>query len=118
MAPKVINKIIDECEQLLDTIPIQKLTVWNFFRKVNDIVGLHKGIECLINVTIYNGNIVKALCVITDWKPGALVFQSDEGEPPKMRLVYPEEYVAFMEKVMPIFDTTYPPIPEDQLSEE
>lgn len=114
MEQRIVKKIMDECEALFDTIPNEQFTTWNFLVNVNRVVSEHEGIDCLMNVTFDNGGVGKALCVITDWNPGALAFQSDDGELPKMRVVFPEEYAAFMEEVEPIFEAQYPAFPKDQ----
>ncbi len=114
MEQKIVMKIIEECGDLYDTLPNEQLTMWDYFVNVNNIVGRYDGVDCLININIENGNMTKGICVITDWKPGALAFQSDEGELPKMRVVYPEEYMEFMMSLEPILDAKYPAIPGDQ----
>ena len=55
------------------------------------------------------------MCIITDWQPGALVFQSYNVDIPMMRLVYSDEYTKFMNEVGPIFNTDYPEIPVDKI---
>ena len=117
MEAKKIIKIIDECEKLYDVLTDEKLTTWNFLNEVNNIISKYKGIDCLINFNFANGNIVQCICIITDWTPGALVFQSEDGNIPVMRVVYPEEYVDFMNKVQHIFNSDYPEIPKEQLGE-
>ncbi|MBE6160321.1 MAG: hypothetical protein E7157_04675 [Lactobacillales bacterium] len=117
MEIKKITEIINECDLLFDTLSNEELTTWNFLKEVNNIVSKYKGIDCLTNFNFANGNIIQCMCIITDWQPGALVFQSDNGDIPMMRLVYPEEYVEFMNKIQPIFDSDYPDIPEDQKEE-
>lgn len=117
MEVKKITKLIDECGALFDTLSDEELTTWNFIKEVNDIVAKYKGIDCLTNFNFANGNIIQCMCIITDWQPGALVFQSDDGNIPIMRLVYPEEYEEFMNQVQPIFNSEYPKIPDEQSGE-
>ena len=117
MEVKKIIKIISECEKLYDILTDEELTTWNFLNEVNNIISKYKGIDCLINFNFANGTIVQCMCIITDWQPGALVFQSDDGNIPIMRLVYPEEYEEFMNQVQPIFNSEYPKIPDEQSGE-
>ena len=117
MEIKKIKKIIDECGELFDELSDEELTTWNFISEVNNIVSKHKNLDCLTNFNFANGNIIQCMCIITDWKPGALVFQSDDGDLPTMRVVYPEEYGEFMKKMESVFNAEYPKIPEDQLGE-
>ena len=117
MEVKKITKIMDECGSLFDTLSDEELTTWNFINEVNNIVSKYEGIDCLTNFNFANGKIIHCMCIITDWQPGALAFQSDNGDIPMMRLVYPEEYAEFMSKVEPIFNTDYPEIPADQMGE-
>ena len=92
MIDKTTMKLIEEFEKLYD-IPAEKFTTWNFLVSVNEIVGRHENLDCLIHTNFINGNITQALCVITDWEPGAIVFQAEDGEIPKLRIVFPEEYL-------------------------
>jgi cell division protease FtsH len=108
-----IKKIIDECDKLFDELSDEELTTWNYLIGVNNIIYHYKGMDCLMHFNFANGNITQCICVITDWKPGALVFQSDDGNLPKMRIVFPEEYIEFMKSMEPIFDVDYPDFPED-----
>lgn len=115
MEVKRLKKIIDECGKLFDTLTDEELTTWNFLNEVNNIVSKYEGIDCLINYNYANGSIIQCMCIITDWNPGALVFQSNDGDIPVMRVVFPEEYVEFMSKVEHIFNSDYPEIPADQI---
>ncbi len=114
MEQKTVIKIMDECGNLFDTLPDKELTTWNFLVGINNIVSNYKEIDCLIHSNFANGIITQCICVITDWKPGAIAFQSDEGELPKMRVVYPEDYIDFMKDMEPIFEVKYPEFPVDQ----
>ena len=113
MEQKTAIKIVDECENIFKTLSSEEFTTWNFLAEVNNIVSHHKGVDCLMHLNFANGNITQCICVITDWKPGAIAFQSDDGELPKMRLIFPEDYFAFMKDMEPIFDTKYPSFPEE-----
>jgi len=117
MEVKKIKKIMNECGELFDILSDEELTTWNFLKEVNEIVSKYKEIDCLTNFNFANGNIIQCMCIITDWKPGALVLQSDNGDIPMIRLVYPEEYVEFMSKVEHIFNADYPEMPDDQKGE-
>ena len=114
MEQKLALKLMDECGNLFDTLSDEEFTTWNFLREVNNIVSQHKNIDCLMHVNFANGGITQCMCVITDWQPGAIAFQSDDGDIPKMRLIFPEDYVAFMKEMMPIFEAKYPEFPKDQ----
>lgn len=114
MKQRMVEKLINECAALYDSIPMEELNVWNYFVSVNNIVSDYEGLECLMNLNFSNGGITNGICVITDWEPGALVFQSDDGSIPKMRVVFPEEYEDFMGALEPIFTAEYPSISEDQ----
>lgn len=117
MEAKKITKLVAECEVLFDTLSDEELTTWNFLREINNIVTKYKGIDCLTNFNYVNGNITQCMCIITDWQPGALVFQSNDGDIPIMRVVYPEEYIEFMEKMESLFNFEYPEIPKEQIGE-
>lgn len=108
---------MDECGRLFDILSDEELTTWNFINEVNNIVSKYEGIECLTNFNFANGKIIHYMCIITNCKPGALAFQSDNGDIPMMRLVYPEEYAEFISKVEYIFNTDYPKIPAEQMRE-
>ena len=112
MEQKIAMRLMDECENLFDTLPDAELTTWNYLVKVNNIVSHYKGIDCLMHLNFANGNVTQCMCVITDWEPGAIAFQSDNGELPKLRLVLPEEYIDFMKEMEPIFDVKYPKLSE------
>lgn len=114
MEQKDAMKIMDECKNLIDTLSDEELTTWNFLVEVNNIVSKYKGVDCLMNVNFANGNVTQCICVITDWEPGAIVFQSDDGELPLMRAVFPEDYIDFMKDMEPIFDIKYPELPEEE----
>lgn len=114
MQQKTVMKIVDECEDLLDRLSDEELTTWNLLVNINSIVSKYKGIDCLMHLNFANGNVTQCMCVITDWEPGAIAFQSDDGEFPRMRLIYPEEYIDFMKEMEPIFDIKYPTFPEEQ----
>ena len=113
MNQKTALKIMDECGELFDSLSNEELTTWNFLVCVNNIVSKYKGIDCLMHVNFANGSVTQCMCVITDWDPGAIAFQSDDGNLPEMRLIFPEEYVSFMKEMEPIFNTKYPEIPEE-----
>ena len=113
MNPNIVLKIMDECGNLFDTLPDDRLTTWNFFIEVNNIVSKHKGVDCLMHINFLNGSIVQGMCVITDWKPGALVFQSDEGELPVARVIHPDEYESFMKEILKFIDANYPALPTE-----
>ena len=113
MEQRTAMKIMEECDNVLDALPDEEFTTWNFLVQLNSIVSKYKGVDCLMHLNFANGNVTQCMCVVTDWKPGAIAFQSDDGEMPRVRVVYPEEYVDFMNEVEPIFDTEYPPFPED-----
>jgi len=108
---------MNECEKLYDILSDDEFTTWNFLNEVNKIVSKYNGLDCLMNFNFVNGNIVQCICIITDWIPGALVFQSDDGDIPLMRIVFPEEYADFMGKVQHLFDFDYPKIPKEQIGE-
>ena len=114
MKEKVISELIDECGRLLETIPTEQLSVWSMFANVNSIASQYDNVDCLIHVNFTNGRANQGICILTDWKPGALALQSDDGDIPKLRLIYPEEYVEFMEKMERIFDVQYPTFPDSQ----
>jgi hypothetical protein len=114
MKQKIAMKIIDECGNLFDTLPSEELTTWNYLIEVNNIVSHYKGVDCLMHLNFANGNVTQCMCVITDWEPGAIALQSDDGDLPKMRVVYPEEYIDFMKEMEPIFDAKYPKFPDKQ----
>ena len=114
MEQKTAKKIMDDCGNLFETLSYEELDTWNFLIEVNKIVSNYKGVDCLMHLNFANGNITQCMCVITDWKPGAIAFQSDDGELPKMRLIFPEEYVVFMKEMEPIFDTKYPAFPNEE----
>ena len=114
MESKLAIKIMEECGRLFDTLPDERFNTWDFLFEVHKIVSKYKGLDCLMNVSFGNGNITKALCVITDWKPGAIAFQSDDGKIPKIRVICPEEYKEFMTEAITILDPDYPEFPEEQ----
>ena len=114
MEQKMVLKIMEECGELYDTLPDDASATWTFFIKVNEIVSKYKGVDCLMHVNFANGGVTQGMCVITDWKPGALAFQSDDGVLPKIQLIFPEDYVSFMEEIEPIFEVQYPEFPKDQ----
>ena len=114
MEQKIVKKIMDDCENLFETLSYEELNTWNFLIEVNNIVSNYKGIDCLMHLNFANGSVTQCMCVITDWKPGAIAFQSDDGELPKMRLIFPEEYITFMTEMEPIFDTKYPVFPNEE----
>lgn len=114
MTSKRALKIIKLIENLFDTLPDEQLSPWNFFVEVNNIVSQQDGIDCLININFANGGVTQGICVLTDWEPGAVVLQSDDGSMPKLRVVFPEEYVSFMEYMRPIFEAQYPEFPKEQ----
>lgn len=114
MEQKTAIKIMKTCGNLFDTLSDQELNTWNFLIEVNNIVSHYSGIDCLMHLNFANGNVTQCMCVITDWKPGAIAFQSDDGELPKMRLIFPEEYITFMKEMEPIFDAKYPIFPTEQ----
>ena len=91
----------------IDTIPEEKLTAWNVLVKTNDVVSKYKGVETLMHMNFVNGSMVRAMCVMTDWKPGLLVLQSEDGALPYLRAVDPEETAEFMEKIESLFNTQY-----------
>ena len=114
MEQKTAMKIMDECGNLFDTLSDNEFTTWNFLREVNNIVSHYKGVDCLMHLNFANGGITQCMCIITDWQPGAIAFQSDDGEIPKMRVIFPEDYADFMSKMAPILDAEYPEFPTDQ----
>lgn len=114
MKEELVLKLIDECERLFDEIPAEKLTVWTLFANINSIASQYDEVECLIHINFANGTATQGMCILTDWKPGALALQSDNGEIPKLRLVYPEEYLDFMKEMGSIMDVKYPDFPEEQ----
>mgnify|MGYP003302277776 CR=1 FL=1 len=113
MDAKLVHKIIDECKDMRDAFSDGQLTTWDFFVNVNEIVSEYadEGVECLMNVNFANGSVIQGLCVITDWQPGALAFQSDEGEAPHLQVIFPQDYEAFMESIKPFLFTEYPKFP-------
>ncbi len=114
MKQEIALKLLDECERLLDDIPAEKLSVWTLFANVNSIVARYETVECLIHINFVNGTATQGMCILTDWEPGALALQSDEGEIPRIRLIFPEEYVDFMKEMSKILDVKYPTFPEEQ----
>lgn len=114
MEQKTAMKIMDECGNLFDTLPDEELTTWNFLIGVNNIVSHYKDIDCLMHLNFINGNVTQCMCVITDWKPGAIALQSDDGDLPKIRVIFPEDYIDFMKKMESIFDAKYPEFPAEQ----
>ena len=114
MDQKIAMKIMNECGDLFNILPDEKFTTWNFLIEVNNIVSQYKGIDCLMHLNFANGGVTQCMCIITDWQPGAIAFQSDDGELPRMRIIYPEEYISFMKEMMPILDAKYPEFPADQ----
>ena len=114
MDQRIAMKIMDECGDLFDTLSDEELTTWNYLIAVNNIVSRYKGVHCLMHLNFANGNITQCMCVITDWEPGAIALQSDDGDLPKIRVVFPEEYSDFMKDMEPIFDAKYPKFSEEQ----
>lgn len=114
MELRKIEKLMNEWDKLIDTMNDEEFNTWNVFMAINHVASELQGLDCLMNMTFSNCVITQGICVITDWKPGAVVFQSDNGDIPKMRIVFPEEYVEFMKKVEPLFDVEYPEFPKEQ----
>lgn len=113
MEQKTAMKILKECGALIDTLPSERFTAWDFLVEANAIISKHKGVDCLMHVNFVNGNVMQCMCIATDWEPGAIVFQSDDGEVPMARIVYPEEYEDFMNEIKPIITADYPKMPEE-----
>lgn len=114
MKEKIVRELIDECDRLLENIPVEQLSVWSIFANINSIASQYDNVDCLIHVNFANGSVTQGMCILTDWKPGALALQSDDGGLPKLRLVLPEEYAEFMAQMESIFDVQYPVFPKDQ----
>ena len=113
MELNLIRDIIEECKSMRDMLPDSQNTLLDFFIGVDEIVSeyANEGVDCLMNINFKNGTVTQGLCLITDWEPGALAFQSDEGGPPEMRVIFPQDYESFMESVAPIFAAEYPKFP-------
>ena len=114
MNAKTLEKIINECSNLYDTLPPEQLSTWNVFVSANNIAAKYDNVECMMNLTFGNGDVTQGICVITDWEPGALLLQSDDGSIPKLRVVFPEEFAEIMLMLEPIFTAEYPPVPKEQ----
>ncbi len=114
MTQEIALKLIDECERLFNEIPAEKLSVWTIFANINSIASQYDSIDCLIHINFANGQATQGMCILTDWKPGAVALQSDQGELPKPRIIFPEEYVDFMNEMENILEVKYPGFPEEQ----
>lgn len=90
----------------------KELTVQDVFRRVNGIASKYEGLDCVVNTDTRNGKFRRGICVVTNRVDFAYVWQSDDGDLPKLRVVPPMEYDEFMESMKPLLDFKYPPISE------
>ena len=117
MNANLVLEIMKKSEDVLDSIidrmpegtPLNFAT-WDYLNAVNGIISEYDNLDCLINVNFGNGSVMQAFCLITDWTPGggAIALRSNDGEFPSFHIIYPEDYLDFIDEVKPIFDTDYP----------
>ena len=97
----------------------REITTKEMFGRVTRIAAKYKDVDSVMNVSWKNGKIEKGICIITDWKNFAIVWQSNDGEIPTMeRVVTAEEYEDFMKEVKPILEIQYLPTQEPPIEVE
>lgn len=114
MKQEIVEKLIDEYSELFELLPVQQMTSWTLFAKMNEIASRYENVDCLMHVNFANGAVTQGMCVFTDWKPGALALQSDDGKLPKLRIIAPDVYASFMGKMEHILEAQYPEFPKEQ----
>lgn len=108
-----INNIMDEYEKILDECDKNDLNTDYLFSMINKIASNYKNIDSILNVTYQNGVISQGICLITDWEPGALVFQSEDGKLLRIRVILEDEYNKFMLDNQEVLYPNIPELPEE-----
>lgn len=114
MKYETADKVINSMLAMLDKMSESEMNAWTMFVKANSVVSTFEELECLMNINFVNGSVSQGICVITDWTPGLIVLQSNDGELPKMYVVSPEETAKFMTEIEPLLEPKYPRIPHAQ----
>lgn len=103
---------MDEYEKILDKCTEKEINPSYLFSVINKIASNYKGIDTILNATYQNGALIQGICVVTDWEPGALIFQTEGGKLPHVRVLLEDEYTKFMIDNQEVFYPNIPEIPE------
>ena len=120
MKEKTAEKIINSYAKEFDKLSNDELDLLSCFSLINKIAAKYEkeDVQTVMNITYSNGHPVCGICFVTDFHPGALLFQSDDDFAPKLRVVYPEETEEFMEQYGIFITGEYPELPEDDEKED
>lgn len=98
---EIIIKLAEQIEETDDLFAI--------FNKINTISTAYQNVFTRININYINGTAIQGICLVSDWKPGAIVFVSKEGERPYCKIIEPHEFFGFMDDTFyEIFEMEYP----------